>query len=84
MVAVFWLFIFRPQSQKAKKERKFLGELEKGMEVVTKGGMLGKINKIDDNIITLQVDTKTFIRMTRGAIFAEMTESLKNDEDKEK
>jgi len=75
MVVVIWLFFIRPQSKKAKEEQTFITDLEKGMEVVTKSGMIGKINKIDDKEIQLQVDTKTFIRITRGAVSKELTDA---------
>ena len=76
MVLVIWFFFIRPQSKKAKEEQTFTSELEKGMEVVTKSGMIGKINKIDDKEIQLQVDTKTFIRITRGAVSKELTDAF--------
>jgi len=74
MVVVIWMFFIRPQSKKAKEEKTFITDLEKGMEIVTKSGMIGKINKIDDKEIQLQVDTKTFIRITRGAVSKELTD----------
>ncbi|MFK8005884.1 MAG: preprotein translocase subunit YajC [Saprospiraceae bacterium] len=75
MVVVIWLFFIRPQTKKAKEEQTFITDLEKGMEVVTKSGMIGKINKIDDREIQLQVDTKTFIGITRGAVSKELTDA---------
>lgn len=76
IVGVFYFFIIRPQSQMRKDQETFTNNLEKGTEVVTSSGIIGRINKIEDNIITLQVDTKTFIRITKGAVSKEMTESL--------
>jgi preprotein translocase subunit YajC len=76
MILVIWFFFIRPQSKKAKEEQTFNTELEKGMGVVTKSGMIGKINKIDDKEIQLQVDTKTFIRITRGAVSKELTDAF--------
>lgn len=75
IIIVFYFFIMRPQSQKAKKQDNFLKDLEKGAEVVTASGILGKINKIEDQIVTLQIDQKTFIRVTRNSISEEMTTS---------
>lgn len=83
MVVVIWLFFIRPQTKKAKEEQTFINELEKGMEVVTKSGLIGKISKIDDRVIQLQVDTKTFIKITRGAVSKELTDAFHApDEDK--
>lgn len=76
ILVVFYFFLIRPQQKQRKEQDQFLGELEKGDEVVTSSGMLGRVNKIDDNIITLQVDTKTFIKVTRNAISKELTEAI--------
>jgi preprotein translocase subunit YajC len=82
IIAVFWLFIIRPQAKRQKEQNKFSNELEKGQEVVTSSGMLGRINKIEDNLITLEVGTKSYIRVLRSAISKEMTESLHGAEKK--
>lgn len=84
MVVVIWLFFIRPQTKKAKEEQTFITELEKGMEVVTKSGMIGKINKIDSKEIQLQVDTKTFIRITRGAVSKDLTDAYHTPADAKK
>lgn len=73
--AIVYFFMIRPQMKKQKEEQKFIEAIEKGDEVVTSSGIYGRINKIEGNIVTLQVDTKTFIRMSRAAISKEMTES---------
>ena len=84
MFVVIYFFFLRPQANRQKAQDKFLTELEKGAEVVTASGILGRINKIDGNIVTLQVDTKTFIKVTKSAISKDMTESVHtNDEAKE-
>jgi preprotein translocase subunit YajC len=84
MVLVIWFFFIRPQSKKAKEEQTFITDLEKGMEIVTKSGMIGKINKIDAKEIQLQVDTKTFIRITRGAVSKELTDTFHAPEEEKK
>lgn len=50
--AVFWFFLIRPQQKKQKEQNKFVEELEKGKEVITASGIVGKINKIDGNFIS--------------------------------
>jgi len=84
MFAVFWFFIIRPQSKKQKEQRNWLQELEKGDDVVTASGILGKITKIEDDIITLEVGSKVFIRVTRNAVSKELTDSVYGGEDKAK
>jgi len=73
---VFYLFFIRPQSKKQKEQNKFVTEVQKGDEIVTNSGMVGKINKIEGNIITLQVDQKTFIRVLRSSVSKELTDGL--------
>jgi len=84
IILVSWFFFIRPQSKKHKEQMTFVQEMEKGDEVVTTSGILGRINKIEDDIITLQVDTKTFIRVTRAAISKELTADIHNKDDGKK
>lgn len=53
--AVMWLLIIRPQSKKAKEHQKMVSELAKGDEVVTQGGIVGRISKIGENYLHLEV-----------------------------
>ncbi len=73
---VFYFFLIRPQAKKQKEQNKFVEQLEKGHEVITASGIVGKINKIEGNFVTLQVDTKTFLKVTKNAISKEMTDIL--------
>lgn len=57
MFVVLWFLMIRPQMKKAKEHNKMVGELAKGDEVVTQGGMAGKIVKVGDNYITVEVAT---------------------------
>ncbi len=76
IVVVFYFFFMRPQQKKQKAQNQFMQDISKGDEVVTASGIIGKINKIEDNTVTLQIDQKTFIRVTRSSISKEMTDSL--------
>jgi len=82
IILVFWMFLIRPQSKKQKEQRKFGDDLQKGDDVVTASGMLGRISKIEEDIVTLEVGTKTFIRVTKNAISKEMTDALYSSKDK--
>jgi preprotein translocase subunit YajC len=58
MVAIFVVFYFlliRPQQKRAKEQKAMLGALQKGDEVVTAGGIVGKIGKLTDQYATLEV-----------------------------
>ncbi len=74
MLAAFYYFFMRPQMKKQKEQNAFSNELKKGDEVVTASGIIGQINKIEGNIVTLELDNKTYIRMFASAVSKEMTE----------
>ena len=76
IIFVFYFFLIRPQTKKAKEQQSFVDTMDKGDEVVTASGIIGRINKIEEHTITLQIDTKTFIRVTKNSISKEMTESI--------
>jgi len=80
MFVVIFFFFIRPQAKKQKEQVKFLEALDKGEEVVTTSGMIGRINKIDGSIVTLAIAEKTFVRITKGSISKEMTEAYRKSE----
>jgi preprotein translocase subunit YajC len=55
MLVVFYFILIRPQMKRAKEQKSMLEALEKGNEVVTAGGIVGKITKIAEGYITLEV-----------------------------
>jgi preprotein translocase subunit YajC len=76
IIIIFYFFIIRPQQQKLKSQQSFVDTIEKGKEIVTNGGIIGRINRIEGSIVTLQIANNTFIRIVKGAISKEMTEAL--------
>ena len=71
MVAIFIVFYFlliRPQQKKAKESRAMLDALEKGNEIVTAGGILGRIVKLDEQYVTVEIAPNTQMIVQRGAI----------------
>jgi|SRR5690554_5378111 len=73
--AVFYFFLIRPQAKRQKQQSQFVDALQKGDEVVTSSGIIGKISKLDESIVQIQIDAKTFITFTRGSVNKEMTEA---------
>ncbi|MDP2792850.1 MAG: preprotein translocase subunit YajC [Sulfurisoma sp.] len=55
MFIVLWFLMIRPQMKKTKEHQKMVGELQKGDEIVTQGGMAGRIVKVGENFMTLEV-----------------------------
>ncbi|HMO38238.1 MAG TPA: preprotein translocase subunit YajC [Saprospiraceae bacterium] len=76
MLLIFWLFLIRPQAKRQREQKSFQDGLTRGEEVVTSSGILGKITRIDDEILTLEIGNKAHIRVMRNAISKEMTESV--------
>ena len=71
MLAIFVVFYFlliRPQQKKQKEARAMLEALEKGNEVVTAGGMFGRIVKLDEQYVTVEVAPNVQVVVQRGAI----------------
>lgn len=65
---VFYFLLIRPQSKKAKEHREMVAALAKGDEVVTSGGLLGRISKVGDNFVELDVAEGVTVKVQRPAI----------------
>ena len=71
MVAIFAIFYFlmiRPQQRKQKEHRAMLAALENGNEVVTAGGIAGRVSKIDDQYVTVEIAQGVEIHVQRHAV----------------
>jgi preprotein translocase subunit YajC len=69
MFAVFWFILIRPQQKKAKEHQAFLAALKKGDQVITRGGVIGRVTGVPaDNVVTLEVQEKVRIRVLKGYI----------------
>ncbi|MGE5423893.1 MAG: preprotein translocase subunit YajC [Syntrophothermus sp.] len=76
MIAVFYLFFIRPQSKKAKEQRKFRDSLQKGQKVITIGGIHGKIVEIQDTTVTIEVEGQVRLRLEKSAIAMDNTQTI--------
>ena len=65
---VFYFLLIRPQQKRAKEHRAMVASLEKGNEVVTNGGVLGKITDVGDSFVTLQIAAEVSVKVQRPAI----------------
>lgn len=71
LILIFYLFFILPQQRKAKQQRKFREEMKKGDEVVTIGGLHGKIYDINDATVTLEVDKGIKLTFEKSAVLVE-------------
>jgi len=65
---IFYFLLIRPQSKRAKAQRQLLANLGKGEEVMTSGGMMGKILEIDQSIVSLEIANGVVIKIQKSAI----------------
>lgn len=66
--AIFYFLLIRPQTKQAKEHKQMVASLSKGDEVVTTGGMLGKVNKVGDNFILLEISKELEVRIQKSAV----------------
>jgi preprotein translocase subunit YajC len=77
IILVFWLFMIRPQAKKAKDQKKFVENMQKGDKVVTIAGIHGTVNKInEDNTLQLEVSPGSYIKIERSSISMEWTAAI--------
>lgn len=75
MIALFVIFYFlliRPQQKRQKEHKNMVAGLAKGDEIVTMGGILGKITAVDDNFITVEIAKGIEVRVQRVSVQAMM------------
>lgn len=71
MFAVFYFMLIRPQQKKQKQHQEWLNSLKRGDDVVTQGGIIGKIVHLQDAVVTLEVgekDAKLKLKVLRSAV----------------
>ncbi len=79
--AVFYFLLIMPQQKKAKAHKQMLSELKKGDDVVTNGGIHGKIVGIAEQAITLNVGENVKIKVSRDAISYKKGEEQKESKE---
>lgn len=77
MILVFWLFFIRPQSKRAKNQKKFIEEMGKGDKIVTIAGIHGTINKVnEDGTLQIEVSPGSYLKIEKSAISMDWTAAL--------
>ncbi|WP_300599907.1 preprotein translocase subunit YajC [Niabella sp.] len=77
MIIVFWLFFIRPQAKRAKNQKKFIEDLQKGDKIVTIAGIHGKINQVnEDGTLSIEVSPGNYIKIEKSAISMDWTSQL--------
>jgi len=68
VIVVFYFFFIRPQMKKSKEQKKFREELKKGDEVLSLGGIKGKVVKIDETDVVIETEGQTKIRLVKSGL----------------
>ncbi|MEX0900892.1 MAG: preprotein translocase subunit YajC [Gammaproteobacteria bacterium] len=66
--AVFWFLIIRPQTKRAKQHREMVAALKAGDEIVTQGGLLGRVIAVDDAFLTVEIANQVQVRVQRHMV----------------
>jgi len=82
IAVVFYLLFFRPQQKQLKKHQEFVNQLQKGQDVVTNGGIIGKIFQVEEKTVTLDIGGGTKLRIVKAQVAAAWSE--KGEAEKEK
>ncbi len=70
MFAIFYFLLIRPQQKKAKEHKALLESMKKGDNVITAGGVHGKVSAVDNDLVTLEVANNVNIKITKSYIAA--------------
>jgi preprotein translocase subunit YajC len=68
LVLVFYFLILRPQQKRAKELKAMIEALQKGDEVVAAGGLLGRVNKLDENYVSVEIAEGVTINVQKNAV----------------
>jgi preprotein translocase subunit YajC len=74
LAAMMWLLLIRPQQQRVKRQQALLGSLQVGDEIVTAGGLMGRIVSLDDEKMSVEIAPGTVVVFVRAAVSHRVTE----------
>ncbi|MEM6525392.1 MAG: preprotein translocase subunit YajC [Bacteroidota bacterium] len=72
---VFYFFMIRPQQKKQKDQKKFIEEIKRGDQVITVGGIHGKVLAVEDDAVSLEVDKGVKMKVQKSSISLEASKS---------
>ena len=73
MIAIFWFLLIRPQMKRQKEHQERVSSLKKGDQVVTQGGLVGKVTKVDDTYVEVELAKDVRVKAVKHTI-AELIE----------
>lgn len=78
-ILIFYFLIWRPQSKRAKEHKALMAGLNKGDEVVTSGGVAGKITKVSDDFIVVEIADNVEVKVQKVAVAAALPKGTLKD-----
>ena len=77
IILIMYFFMIRPQQKKQKDTKKFIEEIKKGEDVVTIGGIHGKVHSVEGDLVILELDRGFKITVEKSAISLDFTKKSK-------
>lgn len=68
MVVIFWFLIIRPQMKRQKEHQEKIGSVKKGDQVVTAGGLVGKVTKVDDTYVEIDLAKDVRVKAVKSTL----------------
>ncbi len=68
MILLMWALLIRPQQRKQKQQREMLSKIQKGDQVVTSGGIHGRVLGISDEVLTVEIANGVRVKLSRSAV----------------
>ena len=78
MFFLFWLILWRPQSKRAKEHRDLVGSVSKGDEIMTSGGVFGKVMRVSDDYISVEVSEGVELKLQKSSVAAALPKGTIN------
>ncbi len=68
LILIFYFLLIRPQQQRAKKHTQMVANIKRGDVIVTSGGLIGKVNKVNDNELSVDLADNVRVRVVRSMV----------------
>jgi len=78
MLVLMWVLLIQPQRRRQQQQRTLLAELQPGDEVVTLGGLYGRITSLEDEAVQLEIAPQTTVRVAKSAVAAKVAPEAEN------
>jgi preprotein translocase subunit YajC len=80
MVGLMWLLVIRPQRRRTTEHTALMSAVSVGDEIVTAGGMYGRVTGVDEDVLTVEIAPSITVRVARGAVTGIMNSEQRNNE----